>query len=95
MTSLIFQDLLEYEGDDVEDVFCLDFVISEVSYGETRSIPLKEGGDCITVTKANKEEYVTLYCDYVLNKSCEKQYQAFHQGFHKVFVKLVFSLASM
>ena len=68
----------------MEDVFCLDFVVSESVYGETKSIPLKVGGDKIPVTQENKQEYVTLYCDYILNKSCDKQYQAFHQGFHKV-----------
>lgn len=78
------KDLLEYEGDDIEDVFCLDFAISETCFDVTKSVPLKEGGEQIPVTKANREEYVSLYCDYILNKSCKKQYEAFHQGFHKV-----------
>ncbi len=62
----------------------LRFSLTEESYGEVKTAELKEGGDKIPVTKANREEYVELYCDYVLNKSVESKYRAFHEGFHKV-----------
>ncbi len=78
------RDLLKYEGDDLDDVFGLNFTISESCYGEVVTEELKKSGDSIPVTQANKEEYVELYCDYVLNKSIEEQYKAFHQGFHMV-----------
>ena len=45
---------------------------------------LKPDGERIVVTKDNREEYVKLYCDYILNKSVERMYHAFHAGFHKV-----------
>ena len=32
----------------------------------------------------NREEYVKLYCDHMLNKSVEPFFKAFHAGFHKV-----------
>ncbi len=63
----------------------LRFSLTEESYGEVKTVELKEGGDKIPVTKANREEYVELYCDYVLNKSVESKYRAFHEGFHKVW----------
>ncbi|CAL4099631.1 unnamed protein product, partial [Meganyctiphanes norvegica] len=76
--------LLEYDGEDVEDVFCLNFSVTQDFFGETKSIPLKEGGDEIPVTSANKQEYVDLLVNYKLNKSVDSQYQAFHSGFYKV-----------
>ena len=44
---------------------------------------LKEGGKDIPVTKSNREEYVKLYCDYVINKASESKFNAFRAGFHK------------
>lgn len=31
-----------------------------------------------------RQQYIDLYVDYVLNKSVETQYKAFHNGFHSV-----------
>ena len=36
------------------------------------------------VTAANREEYVQLYTEWVLNKSISKQFDAFSKGFHQV-----------
>lgn len=36
----------------------------------------------------NKSEYVQLYCDYILNKSIESQYNAFKKGFQLVIFEL-------
>lgn len=47
--------------------------------------PLKEDGENISVTHENKQEYVDLYVDFLLNKSVENQFKAFNQGFQKVF----------
>ncbi len=60
------------------------FSLTEDCYGETRTVELKEGGDSVSVTRSNREEYVSLYCDYVINGSVETRYSAFHKGFHKV-----------
>ena len=69
-TAKSLQQLLDYKGEDVEDVFCLNFTISQSSFGEVIHVPLKPGGEDINVTSKNKMEYVKLYVDYVLNKSC-------------------------
>ena len=46
---------------------------------------LKVDGQEIPVTKSNREEYVKLYCDYVINKAAESKFNAFRAGFHKVY----------
>lgn len=76
--------LLEYEGDDVEEVFCLTFSVSRSVFGEVRSDALIVNGEHISVTANNREEYVHLYVDYLLNKSIEKPFSAFCSGFHRV-----------
>ena len=79
------RDLLAYDGpDDVEDVFCLNFSVTDEAFGETMTHELKPNGENIAVTKENRQEYVDLYCDYLLNKSVDRLYEAFHEGFHKV-----------
>ena len=47
-------------------------------------MPLKAGGAECPVTSQNKAEYVSLYVDYVLSKSCEAQFVAYKKGFLKV-----------
>lgn len=47
-------ELLEYEGNDVEDLYGLNFTVTEDFFGETKSIPLKPDGENISVTAQNK-----------------------------------------
>lgn len=53
-TANSLQSLLDYEDDDLEDVFCLTFEITRDVFGEVKSIPLKAGGAEIPVTQENK-----------------------------------------
>lgn len=78
------QELLNYTEPDLEQVFSLNFEITKDVYGEVKVIPLKPGGENIPVTLENRQEYVTLYVDYIFNKSVEKHYKAFSKGFLKV-----------
>lgn len=64
-----FEQLLNYEGDDVEDVFCLNFVGSYEAYGEVVEKPLVRNGKDIPVTSQNKREYVERYASFVMNTS--------------------------
>ena len=49
------QDLLDYEDDDLEDVFCLAFEMTYTNmYGEAGHVDLKQGGSTIPVTKENR-----------------------------------------
>lgn len=76
--------LLNYKEDDLETTLCYAFDIEREIYGERRRIELKQGGSSILVNQKNKQEFVDLYIDYVFNKSCEKQFQAFSSGFRRV-----------
>lgn len=48
------QSLLDYSGNDVEDVFCLYFSLDRDVFGENVTIPLKPNGSDIPVTNENK-----------------------------------------
>lgn len=76
--------LLQYKEDDLETTLCYAFDIEREVYDERRRIELKPGGSSIMVNQKNKQEFVDLYVDYIFNKSCEKQFQAFSAGFRRV-----------
>ncbi|KKA27674.1 hypothetical protein TD95_002769 [Thielaviopsis punctulata] len=78
------QALLDYEGDDVEDVFCLNFVISLDRYGTPILVPLCPGGADTPVTAANRHEYVDLYVRYMLDACVARQFEPFRRGFWTV-----------
>ncbi|XP_039709331.1 ubiquitin-protein ligase E3A isoform X2 [Pteropus medius] len=78
------RDLLEYEGS-VEEDMMISFQISQTDlFGNPMMYDLKEDGDKIPITNENRKEFVSLYSDYILNKSVEKQFKAFRRGFHMV-----------
>ena len=78
------QSLLDYDGDDVEDVFCLTFTRSYESFGAMKHVPLKDGGEAIPVPSSNRHEYVDLYVSHLLETSIERQFAAFKRGFVNV-----------
>ncbi|KAJ3408711.1 putative E3 ubiquitin-protein ligase, partial [Chytridiales sp. JEL 0842] len=78
------QQLLDYDADDVETVFCRDFVAEYEAWGETVKVNLIPNGDKIPVSKANKRDFVDRYVNWVLNDSIEKQFEAFKEGFYHV-----------
>lgn len=58
--------LQQYDGD-VKDL-CLDFTVTEESFGTRHVIELKPGGKDISVTDENKMQYVHAVADYKLNR---------------------------
>ncbi|CAG9559714.1 unnamed protein product [Danaus chrysippus] len=76
--------LLDYPDEDVEEVFSLCFAVNTEVFDQIQVHPLKKNGENISVTHENKNEYVDLYVDFLLNKSVENQFRAFNQGFQKV-----------
>jgi hypothetical protein len=78
------QQLLDYAGDDVEEIFCLNFAFGWTDLGRERTVELKPGGSSIPVTKENKEEYVRLYVKWLLEESIHAQYDAFERGFMRI-----------
>ncbi|ESN94683.1 hypothetical protein HELRODRAFT_68680, partial [Helobdella robusta] len=77
------QELLNYGGN-VEEDMGATFQISHNVFGTTTTYDLKPGGADIAVTAENRDEYVQLYIDYLLNQSIYRQFQAFYHGFHSV-----------
>ncbi|XP_055907876.1 ubiquitin-protein ligase E3A isoform X2 [Eupeodes corollae] len=77
--------MLEYDGSDMEDVFLQTFKITYSNvFGETVEHELKANGDTIAVNQENKQEFVDLYSDFLLNKSIDRQFKAFKKGFEMV-----------
>nr|XP_020447345.1 probable E3 ubiquitin-protein ligase HERC3 isoform X2 [Monopterus albus] len=78
------QELLDYEGGDVEETFLLNFSITRENYGMTEVKELVPGGESISVDKNNRTEFVEAYLRYVFTDSVTEQYSAFSTGFLKV-----------
>ena len=79
-----FQQLLDYDGDDVEYVFCMAFEVTWANLGQEQKIELKPNGSNIPVTSNNKEEYVLLYVKWLLVDSIQPQWDAFEKGFQRI-----------
>lgn len=77
------RDLLNYEGD-VQETFCLDFVVQIERYGERLVIPLRPGGETRPVTNSNRREYVDLYVKYLLDTAVSRQFEPFKRGFFTI-----------
>ncbi|OBZ90589.1 putative E3 ubiquitin-protein ligase mug30, partial [Choanephora cucurbitarum] len=77
------EQLLTFEGD-VEEVFCRSFVAELEVFGQRHCVPLIPHGDRIPVNQHNRKEFVSLYTDFLLNKSVERQFGAFKRGFYYV-----------
>ncbi|CAF1526298.1 unnamed protein product [Adineta ricciae] len=70
------------ENTTVEEAFGLTYQIGITdAMGSRVTFDLKENGDSISVTNTNREEFVRLYTDLILNKSVEKQFHPFFHGF--------------
>ena len=76
--------LLEYEGDDVELVFCRNFVVEHEDGPGVRSVELLPGGADLPVTAANRGAFVDLYVQHLLDTLVAEPFGAFATGFHQV-----------
>ncbi|ORX50995.1 hypothetical protein DM01DRAFT_1337612 [Hesseltinella vesiculosa] len=77
------QQLLSFSGD-VASTFCRTFVIDIDRFDEHHEIPLMPNGDQVAVTNLNRQRFVDLYVDYILNKSVKPQFDAFRRGFYQM-----------
>lgn len=48
------------------------------------TVPLVENAPKVPVTNANRNEFVRLYLDWILNKGIYEKFRAFYLGFHSV-----------
>lgn len=77
--------LLAYEGADMDETFMLTFRCSYADvFGNVMTHDLKPDGDTVAVCQENKQEFVDLYTDFLLNTSVEKQFRSFRRGFQMV-----------
>ena len=64
----------------MEMFFSVDFEL----LGEIKPHELKPGGSDIQVTEENKEEYLSLVCEWRMTRGIEEQTKAFLEGFNEV-----------
>ncbi|XP_072351447.1 probable E3 ubiquitin-protein ligase HERC4 [Scyliorhinus torazame] len=84
------QDILDYEYDDTEEEFCLDFTIpKQTADGDTIYQELIPNGSKIPLQKHNRKQYVDAYVNYKLNTSVKKQFEAFARGFRNLALPVV------
>lgn len=77
-----------------EDVACIDltFSITTNCFGQTETIELKDTGDDIPVTLANRDEYVHLLIKYYLLDRVNSQLSSFLSGFYTVIPQALISV---
>ncbi|XP_015043330.2 ubiquitin-protein ligase E3A isoform X2 [Drosophila pseudoobscura] len=77
--------LLDFEGENMEDVFDQTFKISYSNvFGEMVEHELVPHGDVVLVGQHNKQLFVDLYADFLLNKNIQQQFNSFRKGFEMV-----------
>ncbi|ALC43709.1 Ube3a [Drosophila busckii] len=79
------KDLLDYQGQDMEEVFEQTFKISYSNvFGEVVEHELVPNGGDVLVGQHNKLSFVNLYADFLLNVDIQQQFNAFRKGFEMV-----------
>jgi|AntAceMinimDraft_5_1070358.scaffolds.fasta_scaffold10601_3 hypothetical protein len=93
--------LLAYPGQDVEHVFCRNFVVEyedpmavdkSAAVAGVRSVELMPGGADIPVTHSTRGAFVDLYVQHVLDTLVSKQFAAFAAGFYQASTPSFFGL---
>jgi len=79
-----FDDILSYEGDDMEDHFCINFVVFYSEFGKTVQVPLIENGEDVLINKSNRKEYINHYLYWFFIESIQKKFEAFKEGFNSL-----------
>ena len=65
-------------------LYCLQQI---QEFGKTEVKDLKENGRQLTVTEANKREYVQLACQMKMTESIKSQIKSFLEGFYEIIPK--------
>ncbi|KAH8379519.1 hypothetical protein KR009_005412, partial [Drosophila setifemur] len=79
------QSMLDYQGQDMEEVFDQTFRISYSNvFGELVEHELVPQGQDVVVGQHNKQQFVNLYSDFLLNTNIQQQFNAFRKGFEMV-----------
>lgn len=67
-----------------ENIFCLDFTVTHDVDGKPTVRELCEGGKDRPVTLESREEFVRLYCEWLMVTSVERQFEPFRKGVRRV-----------
>eukprot|EP01134_Creolimax_fragrantissima_P006842 CFRG6842T1 len=81
--AALHRSLLWILENDVDGVLDLNFSVDAMIEDELITVDLKPGGADIDVTDENKEEYVSLFLEWRVNRGTDKQMQALSEGFHE------------
>jgi alpha-tubulin suppressor-like RCC1 family protein len=73
--------VLDYDGDDVEDVFCLTWTTTIERFGEAVEVELERGGSGRAVTTVNRAAYVSSILDFYLRSGIAGAQREFLRGF--------------
>jgi len=76
--------MLTWIDGDVYDVFMREFEISYEHLGQITTLPLVPGGEHISVTNENREEYVHAYINHYVHEHIRQEFTAFQRGFEKI-----------
>ncbi|ORX56236.1 hypothetical protein DM01DRAFT_1303664 [Hesseltinella vesiculosa] len=77
--------LLDYQGHDVEAVFCRNYEITISSFEQpSATVPLQPNGQWIPVTNANRYQYVQDYCRHTMFELHRPAILALRRGFRSV-----------
>ncbi|EDV51391.1 ubiquitin-protein ligase E3A [Drosophila erecta] len=77
--------IMDYQGQDMEEVFDQTFKISYSDvFGDMVEHELVPNGKDVLVGQHNKELFVNLYSDFLLNTNIQQQFNAFRKGFEMV-----------
>lgn len=77
-----FDQIMTYEGENMEDELCMNFVASYSEYDRHVEVPLIEKGENIYVNKDNRKLYIESYLSWFFIKSIQKKFDAFKEGFN-------------
>jgi E3 ubiquitin-protein ligase HECTD2 len=82
-----FNAMKNYDGDDFEDIYCLDFSTTEEIGNELKTFNLIESGDQIEVKKENCEQFIQEKINFRYIKLVSDEMQAIRSSFKKFLVK--------
>lgn len=93
-TFLSLRSLLQWKPEDgidpaeannvFENTFCLDFTVSFDVAGKTETRELCDSGRDRSVTLDNRDEFVSLYVEWLLTTSIDRQFEPFRKGVRRV-----------
>ncbi|KAI9591935.1 hypothetical protein BDF19DRAFT_246119 [Syncephalis fuscata] len=78
------QQLLDWPHDDVESIFCLTFSVDVMHFGKRITESLVINGENLSVTNANRHDFVQLYIGYMDRRYFGTRFEAFRRGFSTV-----------